>query len=160
MDQFVTSVNSPPPLDLSTDVAAHWNLWKEQWDNYAIVVQLADKSHDLQKAIFLNTIGAEAFKIYKSLDYPPAMDRKKLDTVISMFEAYANSYTNVTYERYVFNSRSQEGAETIDAYIRVVKDLASTCNFPPDIRDDLIRDRIVCGIRDNSLRKRLLREKN
>ena len=80
MDQFVTSVNSPPPLDLSTDVAAHWNLWKEQWDNYAIVVQLADKSHDLQKAIFLNTIGAEAFKIYKSLDYPPAMDRKKLDT--------------------------------------------------------------------------------
>ena len=74
-----------------------------------------------------------------------------------MFYVYASTYTNVIYERYVFNSRSQEHDESIDSYIGVIKDLA--CAYPATIRDELIRDRIVCGIRDNALRKRLLREK-
>ena len=47
----------------------------------------------------------------------------------------------------------------METYIRQVKHLANTCNFPSVVRDELLRDGIVCGIRDNSLRKRLLREK-
>ena len=76
-----------------------------------------------------------------------------------MFDAYAKSYTNVIYERCLFNSRSQEPSETFEEYIRVLKDLASTCDYPITIRQELTRDRIVCGMRDNQLRKRLLREK-
>lgn len=159
MDQFVTSINTPPALDLSKDVNTSWNIWKEQWDNYAVVVQLSDKPDSLQKAIFLNTIGADAFRIYKSLDHPDGMDKTKLATVIKMFDIYSSTYTNVIHERYLFNSRSQESGESIDTFIRVLKDLAKNCLYPDAIKDELIRDRIVCGIRDNALRKRLLREK-
>ena len=36
--------------------------------------------------------------------------------------------------------------------------MTQTCEFG-DLRDSLIRDRIVCGIQDNNLRKRLLQER-
>ena len=74
MEQFVTSVNAPPVLDLSGEVATSWKLWKEQWENYAkIVVHLQDKLPAQQKAVFLNTIGSEAFRIYKSLEVPTVL---------------------------------------------------------------------------------------
>ena len=98
----------------------------------------------MQEAIFLNTIGTEAFHIYKTLDHPASMEQDELETVIAVFDAYAKSYTNVIYERYLFNSGSQEPSETLEEYIRVLKDLASTCDYPITIREELIRDRIVC----------------
>jgi len=158
MEQFVTSVNTPSPLDLSTDVATSWKLWKEQWENYEVVVQLNTKPPAVQKAIFLNTIGPEAFRIYKSLEVPEGQNAELLATVLKMFDTYAGQYTNVIYERYIFNTRAQKSDESLDAYIRSLKDLASTCEYG-DVQNQLIRDRIVCGLKDNALRKRLLREK-
>ena len=38
----------------------------------------------------------------------------------------------------------------------MLRTLASTCEFN-DLKDGLIRDRIVCGIRNEALRERLLR---
>ena len=146
IDQFVTSVNAPPALDLSTDVATNWTLWKEQWKNYTIVVQLEAKPAALQKAIFLNTIGPNAFRIYKTLDVPRGQDPNILDTVLQMFDECATQYTNVIYERYVFNMRSQKPDENVDTYIRVMKTLENTCNFPVAVKDELLRDGIVCGI--------------
>ena len=159
MKQFVTSVNAPPVLDLSGEVATSWKLWKEEWENYAIVVQLQDKPPAQQKAVFLNTIGSEAFRIYKSLEVPTGQNPELLRTVLNMFDEYATQYTSVICERYVFNTRNQKSDESLDAYIRSLKDLAGTCNFG-GVREELIRDKIVCGLKDNTLRKRLLREKN
>ena len=149
MEQFVTSVNAPPVLNLSGEVATSWKLWKEQWENYAIVVQLQDKSA-LQKAVFLNTIGSEAFRIYKSLEVPTGQNPELLQTLLNMFDEYATQYTNVIYERYVFNTHTQKSDESLDAYIKSLKDLASTCNFGA-VREELIRDKIVCGLKDNTL---------
>ena len=65
--------------------------------------------------------------------------------------------TNETYERYCFNKRDQEAGESIETYVASLRSLAKTCNYG-ELANDLIRDRIVVGIRDNSVRKRLLRE--
>ena len=65
--------------------------------------------------------------------------------------------TNTIYERYKFNNRSQEPGETIDAYATAVRTLADTCSFG-NLKEEMIRDRLVCGISDNALRKKLLQE--
>ena len=61
------------------------------------------------------------------------------------------------YERYEFNNRSQEANESLDAYTTALRTLAETCEFG-SLKDDLIRDRLVCCIRDNGQRKKLLQE--
>ena len=51
----------------------------------------------------------------------------------------------------------QEQAESIDTYITTLRALAETCDFGT-LKDDLIRDGIVCGVRENGIRRKLLQE--
>ena len=59
----------------------------------------------------------------------------------------------------MFNRRNQEENESIEQYVTVIRKLAQTCNFCNCLSDSLIRDRLVLGIRDETIRKKLLQEK-
>ena len=61
----------------------------------------------------------------------------------------------MTYERYIFNRRSQEECETFDAFAADLRRLVKTCEYGA-LEDSIITDRIVIGIRDDSTRKKLL----
>ena len=74
-----------------------------------------------------------------------------------MAELLHRKKTNVIYKRYKFNNRSPEVDESIDAYTIALRTLAETCEFG-SLKDDLIRDPLVCGMKDNGPRKKLLRE--
>ena len=75
--------------------------------------------------------------------------------VLSKFESFYLPKTNITCERYGFFTKSQEPGESIDHYVTALRKLAQTCDFG-DIRDSLIRDRIVFGVADMRTTKRLL----
>ena len=53
-----------------------------------------------------------------------------------------------------FNKRSQLPDKPAEQFIASLYNLATNCNFG-DLKDELIRDRIVVGIRDASLSKHL-----
>lgn len=56
-------------------------------------------------------------------------------------------------------SQKPEAEERIDTCIMELRILASTCNFR-DIKDLLIRDRVICGTCDSSLWKELQRKRH
>ena len=64
---------------------------------------------------------------------------------------------NVPYERFLFFKRDQLPEESFDGYLASLRTLASTCEFG-DLEEDLIRDRIVCGLRDESVQRSLLQK--
>ncbi len=76
---------------------------------------------------------------------------------MTKFEEYFVPSQNVTFERYTFFSADQKQGMTFDQYLVELHTLNKTCDFG-DLRDSLVRDRTVCGIPDNGLRERLLRE--
>ncbi len=57
----------------------------------------------------------------------------------------------------MFFTRAQGTREKIDAYVTDLKHKAKDCEFG-DLTDLLIRDRIVCRIKYDNVRARLLRE--
>ena len=57
-------------------------------------------------------------------------------------------------ERAHFNKRSQKPGESVETFIQDLYRLADNCNYGA-LRDDLIRDRIVVGVLDDSLSDRL-----
>ena len=63
----------------------------------------------------------------------------------------------MTFERHKFNNRNQDVNETIDQYVAALRTLAATCEFE-SLHDGLIRNRIVCSIKTQSLKERMLRE--
>ena len=64
---------------------------------------------------------------------------------------------NVTHERFLFFKRDQLPEVSFDGYLASLQTLASTCEFG-DLEEDLIRDRIVCGLRDKSVQRSLLQK--
>ena len=73
------------------------------------------------------------------------------------FDKHCNPKKNETVERYKFFSRFQNPGESLEKFITDLKLLATTCNFG-DLKDSLVRDRIICGIQDKQLREDLLKD--
>ena len=73
--------------------------------------------------------------------------------MIEKFTSHFIKQRNVIYERARFNMRRQEG-ESVDAFVTDLYSLAEYCGFK-DLHDQLIRDRIVVGIRDAKLSQTL-----
>ena len=71
-------------------------------------------------------------------------------------EKFAKGIVNETLERHLFNSRCQEEGELFDDFLTDIKILSKNCGFCGSCHDSLVRDRIVAGISDDQLRKRLL----
>jgi len=146
----------PDPLPVNgSNVADDWRRFREQYENYEIASDLADKSQEKRAAVFLTCIGNDAYDVYRAMEFQHADDRKKLDPVIAAFETFCVGAVNVTYERYVFNRRTQESGERFEAFLGEVRRLARSCDFGA-VEESMIRDRIVVGIRDESTRHKLL----
>lgn len=103
-------------------------------------------------------MGSDALRVFDGLKFPNVADREKMDAVIKAMEGFCVGQTNEIYERYTFNKRDQVPNATIDAYVAMLRTLARACKYEA-LEDEMIRDRIVLGIRDNSTRKKLLQEK-
>ena len=92
--------------------------------------------------------------IYDGLPFDNDEEKTNIAKVLDFLEKYFIGETIKTYERYLFNKREQESGESFDAYLTNLRSLVKTCNFG-ELKDNLIRDRIVIGIKDNSIRKKL-----
>ena len=101
-------------------------------------------------------IGDEALDVYNTFTWDDDEDKVKIDKVLEQFEKFCEPRKNTIYERYLFFSRGQESGESIDKYATVLRNMADNCEFR-DLKDSLIRDRIVLGVTDNHVRERLLR---
>ena len=147
----------PKQLPVTGSLAQHWREWKQIWTSYEILSNLQVRDNKYRIATFITCIGADALRIYNSL--PFALTTRTSLKVLAAMEKYCLGETNVIYERFVFNQRAQQEGETFDQFLTALKELAKTCNFAA-MHDELVRDRIVVGVKDYSVRKLLLQKKN
>ena len=56
-----------------------------------------------------------------------------------------------------FNTRSQQPGETIAMFLAELRHLSEHCEFRLTL-DERLRDRLVCGVRDIRIQRRLLAE--
>ena len=60
------------------------------------------------------------------------------------------SLENIIFERARFNRRTQRDGETAEEFVTCLYSLAADCHYG-NLKDEMIRDRLVVGIRDCSL---------
>ena len=65
----------------------------------------------------------------------------------------------VTMQRFRLYSRFHQPEESVSTFVAQLRNLAKDCNFGATLEDNS-RDRLVCGIADQVLQKRLLSEQN
>ena len=64
-----------------------------------------------------------------------------------------------TVERFKFHTRFQKSGESIANYMAQLRALSEHCYFGTML-EDMIRDRLVCGINDDNMQRCLLAEAN
>ena len=147
-----------PPQHLSFEgtLAENWKEWLQGFRLYLIASGIDEKSGKVKVATFLHVAGVEARRIYNTFNTPEE-EAEDIEVLIKNFQDYVEPRKNLTYLRHIFFTRNQETHETIDNYVTDLKNKAIQCEFV-DLRESLIRDRIVCGIYNEACRARLLRE--
>ena len=74
--------------------------------------------------------------------------------MLEVFTDYFEPKKNIVFERSRFNARSQLPGETVEQYVTALHVMADKCNYG-QLKDELIRDRIVMGLADARTKKRL-----
>lgn len=105
-----------------------------------------------QMALFLSTIGEESCKLLHELLALECDSTNMLQTSKSV-----KPKPTMYEERYKFYARNQQGDESVFEYITALNELSVNCKFQ-DYFDDALRDKFVCGLKNEDIRKRLLAE--
>ncbi|XP_041984951.1 uncharacterized protein LOC121737351 isoform X1 [Aricia agestis] len=141
-----------PPSELCLDGSSvsradAWKRWKTQFSLFLKASGVHSEKADVQASLLINLIGPEGFDVYETFTFEKDSDRDDVAVLLAKFDAYFGVKTNITLARYHFFTRNQEIGETINQYVTNLKLLAKTCQFQ-NLEQELIRDRIVCGIKN------------
>ena len=153
---MMSQVPFSPRLELKSNLAKTCKSWKQLWDAYETVTGLNEKDSKLRVATFVTCIGPDALDIHNGLPFQNEEEKGDMNKILELWNSYCIGETNI-YERYKFNNHNQDLNESIDTYASALHALASTCDFG-ELKDQLIRDRIVCGMQNNAVRWKLLQE--
>ena len=83
----------------------------------------------------------------------------KYDIVKGKFDGYFVKRRNIIFEKTKFNQRTQEPSKPVDNFIMALHFLAEHYSYG-ELREQMIRDRIVVGIQDVSLSEKLQLQSN
>ncbi|XP_013395987.1 uncharacterized protein LOC106163063 [Lingula anatina] len=116
-----------------------------------------DMSSNLKKLKRTKSLvaGGEAQDLYRTFTYDEEGDEKIFEKVVENFKRFCEPRKNEIYERYCFRTCDQQVGETFEHYVTDLKNKADTCNFGI-LKEEMIRDQIVVGIRDLRLKEKLL----
>ncbi|KAL5460041.1 hypothetical protein EMCRGX_G033456 [Ephydatia muelleri] len=116
-----------------------------------------DIANEKKVAILLSVIGAKTYAVLRSLVAPDQPKDKSFAELKALLKAHYDPKPLVIAERFRFYRRDQTAEESISEFLVELRRLAAHCEFGQFL-DEALRDRLVCGLRNDAIQKRLLSE--
>ena len=159
----------PQTLDLSAFVN-----WKSRWQDYLRLTRIETELTDapLQQA-FLRTALDPAWISVWNAGLLGIQHGHLFPDIVQRLGDYLRKKHNPLASRKEFYARSQQECETADQFFSVLTRLENSCAFEDDhictrcnrqysyrsqFRDIRLRDRLICGLRDSHLVRRILEQ--
>ena len=148
----------PPPVNPDCD-AGTWRKWRKLVEAHAVMTEFSEKETE-RAATIVTLFGLDALYLFDSLPFATEADKSDLKKTLGYLEDHFVGKANVSYERFIFNTRGQQEGETFPQYLAAIRQQASLCDFDNITKDQILRDRLICGIRQESVRQALLGKQN
>ncbi len=130
-----------------------WPKWKRRFNQYLATTGL-DRADDTRTvSMMLYCMGEDAEDVLTSTNITDD-EREVFATVIAKLDGFFQVTRNIIFERAKFNRIDQGEGESAEQYITCLYSLVENCDYGA-LKDDLLRDRIVVGIKDKTLSEKL-----
>lgn len=149
----MATIQLTPPEPFNFKTPDDWPRWRRRFEQFRIASSLVEASAKKQIGTLLYCMGEESESVLMSTNATEE-EQKDYDLVIGKFDSFFKVRRNVIFERARFNRRNQQPGESSEQYIMALYSLAANCNYG-ELEAEMIRDRLVVGIRDSSLSERL-----
>jgi len=134
----------------------------EDWAQYEERLKFYFEANDIQddgkqRAILLSVCGASCYTLIRNLVYPVKPSDKSFEELCDVMRNHTNPKPSEIVQRFKFNSIVRTPGESIANYVAALRELSKHCNFG-DHLEEMLRDRLVCGVNDVKIQRRLLAE--
>ncbi len=126
----------------------------ERLEQFFIANDIIDEK---KSSTLLAIIGPAAYRVIGNLVAPSKPAEVSYARIIAVMIEFYNPKPLVTVQRFKFYSRFRQSEESISTFVAELRHIAKDCDFDTALETNL-RDRLVCGIADQVIQKRLLSE--
>ena len=151
--RVMANVRLQPPDAFNFRSPDEWPKWKRRFEQFRSASGLATEPETRQVSTLLYCLGEDADDVLTSTNIGED-DRKEYDSVMAKFDGFFKVRKNVIFERARFNRRCQLDGESVEQYITALYRLIESCDYGA-LKEEMLRDRIVVGIKDVTLSERL-----
>jgi transposase InsO family protein len=147
-----------------------------EWDSYSERLEQYFEANDLgeiepletnraavtvrqgrRRAILLSVIGGSTYTVLRNLCLPAKPAEKSYKELLQLLKAHYSPKPSETVQRFKFNTRLRKPDESIAGYVSVLRQMAENCNYGNKL-EEMLRDRLVCGVNDDRTQRLLLAE--
>ena len=132
-----------------------WTSYAERMEEYLLANGVEDNRKKV--AVLLSTVGDATYDLLRDLCSPDKPNTKSFDELVTLLTNHLQPKPTVIAERYKFYQRNQLSGETVTVYIAELRKLAKTCDFGAFL-EEALRDKFVCGLASEHIKKELLKE--
>ncbi|XP_077513139.1 uncharacterized protein LOC144124386 [Amblyomma americanum] len=134
--------------------ATSWPLYLERLEFF---FQANDDAGNEKRATLCSVCGPATYAIVRFLCSPDAPSAVAYDEIVRSLSNHFSPRPSVTVQRFKSGTRQQQPGESIADYIAELRRLSEHCDFGASLYD-MLSDRLECGVRSETLQRRLLAE--
>lgn len=142
-----------PQFDDTVDT---WNAFKIRLEAFFEGNDLIDTtSEKKRRALLISALSTRTITVLSSRCVPQKLNELTYSEVVQLLNDHFDPKPNEIAQSYKFFTRNQLPEESVTDFIVAVRRVADSCNFGQAL-DRMLRDRIVCGLRNPDIRRTLL----
>ena len=136
-----------------------WPEYVERLDQYLEANDIVGEGKEAKRrAVLISVMGPAAYKLARNLLSPVKPTEKTYEDIVAVLTKHYSPVPSEVMQRFRFNSRSRKAGETVAAFVAELPRLAEHCNYG-DTLEKMLRDRLVSGVNDEAIQKKLLAER-
>ena len=148
-------MESPPPLQGEATMA-EFKSWKQGFGDYTDLINFPTYEHKKQLGILRSALSPEMKQILKyNLDVEDDTSLK-VEEILSKIEEHIRKSKNIFLSWYELYNRKQMEGEKFSDFLADLKSLRENADPCTTCKDHTLITLIICGLRDESVRQKLL----
>ncbi|XP_075535225.1 uncharacterized protein LOC142570776 [Dermacentor variabilis] len=132
----------------------------DKWDAYQVRLEAFFQAHEIvdpkkRRALLVAALSTKTVDLLAGRSAPNKIQDLTYEAAVQKLAEYVAPKGNEIAESYQFFTRNQQADESTSDFIVELRKMANRCNFAQAL-ERMLRDRLVCGLRDAGVRRNLL----